>query len=281
MLITNLFNKNIYDLQQLELSILISQDGFSYSIHAQNKCYALRAYRYQIKKASELVPAIQNTIEENDILLRLDFNQIRVCYVTEKFSLVPQMLYNQNDNQGYINFIGHGEQAVNTIFSQKNRRVNSHTVFALPNHIVDFIKETFPQASFYSQHNSLIDHFLKISPTPEEHTPVIFNINENIADILVIKEGQLSYCNSFKANADNDMVYFLASVYKFFKFELDHNKTILSGTIDRTSPVFEMLNKMVANLELVDLSNTLEFEVTIEDLKLSKHLNLLLLSQCE
>lgn len=280
MITANLFNKRIYKISNLELSILVKQDGFSYSINSHNDCLALRSYKFDVKNTSELIKQIKTTIKHDSILQNCDFAKVNLATASLLFSIVPSSLFDIEQTDTYLNCLSSESFKKSVIFSKQNSRHKSISVYGLDFQLVEFFESISPNIQFYSQHNPFIEHSLKENILDEEKI-LFVNFNENIIDISVVENNQLEYINSFSATAAADKVFYIASVCNLKNLDITKLKLVLSGDIDVESETYNYISQLSTNHQFVDLSKLYSYQFDLNNLKIHNYLTLLLLSKCE
>jgi hypothetical protein len=230
-------------LSKNSLSILISQDGLSYSIYDidDKKVQALVSMQFEVNKADEIRKFI-----EDESLKDAQFENINIVYATRNVTIVPDAIFDENSAESIY--------ALNRRISpdeeiRYSRLPKSQTViiFAIEKGISSLFNELFPRYNLYPQSYPLIETGLtktKISEKPNRQRMLV-QVFEDFFEILVIDKGQIVNYNTYNYKSANDMLYFIVNTFEQLGLSQEECEVAFSGFIEQDNLAIIHLKKFV------------------------------------
>ena len=230
-------------LSKNSLSILISQDGLSYSIYDidDKKIQALVSMQFDVNKADEIRKFI-----EDEGLKDAQFENINIVYATRNVTIVPDAIFDENSAESIY--------ALNRRISpdeeiRYSRLPKSQTViiFAIEKETSSLLDELFPRYNLYPQSYPLIETGLtktKISEKPNRQRMLV-QVFEDFFEILVIDKGQIVNYNTYNYKSANDMLYFIVNTFEQLGLSQEDCEVAFSGFIEQDSLTVIHLKKFI------------------------------------
>ena len=230
-------------LSKNSLSILISQDGLSYSIYDidDKKIQALVSMQFEVNKADEIRKFI-----EDEGLKDAQFENINIVYATRNVTIVPDVIFDENSAESIY--------ALNRRISpddeiRYSRLPKSETViiFAIEKEFSSLLDELFPRYNLYPQSYPLIETGLtktKISEKPNRQRMLV-QVFEDFFEILVIDKGQIVNYNTYNYKSANDILYFIVNNFEQLGLSQEDCEVAFSGFIEQDSLTVIHLKKFI------------------------------------
>ena len=117
--------------------------------------------------------------------------------------------------------------------------------------INNFIFEKFKTFDFY-HYSSLIIEKISNDFTEKFGKRVFVNVNDGFIDVLYFKDKKLEFYNSYDYNSIEDVLFYLLFCFSELKLNPDEIHTVLSGSIDLDSNLYELIYTYVRNVELIE-----------------------------
>jgi hypothetical protein len=129
-------------------------------------------------------------------------------------------------------------------------------VYALPKTLFKTIQNNFINFEVITAFPSVI----KVAESSVLHA----HVSEESVTILYQKEGELTFLNTFKYDAPEDLVYNILNVYQ--QLGLHHEKDMLNltGSIARNSEYFELLYKYIKDINFPERSVKLNYSEAVQ-----------------
>ena len=177
-------------------------------------------------------------------------SEVKLIYYNKTSTLVPSTLFDHKNSLNYLKY----NTSINIDDIAANDLVLNHEInnVYIPNtEINNFIFEKFRTFDFFHYSSLIIE---KISNELVENFSEKFflNINDGFIDILFFKDKELMFYNSFDHNSDEDILFYLLFCFSELKLNPDEIHTVLSGSIDLDSKLYELIYTYVRNVQLID-----------------------------
>ena len=177
-------------------------------------------------------------------------SEVKLIYYNKTSTLVPSTLFDHKNSLNYLKY----NTSINIDDIAANDLVLNHEInnVYIPNtEINNFIFEKFRTFDFFHYSSLIIE---KISNELVENFSEKFfvNINDGFIDILYFKDKELMFYNSFDHNSDEDILFYLLFCFSELKLNPDEIHTVLSGSINLDSKLYELIYTYVRNVELID-----------------------------
>lgn len=253
---------------QYELSILIGVDSLSYAI-VDNQQELLVLKKYLLDTPSEpTIPAFQHFFQ-NDPLLGNSFLQTKIGVVHPVFSLVPERLYNREEQAVYL------EQLASVNKGDEMREshlesVESQLIYLIPEAWSRWIKTTFPSAKVYHQQVGLIEACANIASTRRGHQ-LFVNVRQGAVQVLLFEKNFLQFTNQFTYRTSTDFVYYVLMVIKQYQVPMSSLITFISGTLVEDSEIYHLLYRYLPEIRRVPVVGLYQFGPIMESKKIKHH----------
>jgi hypothetical protein len=118
----------------------------------------------------------------------------------------------------------------------------------------NFFFSKYGTFEFYHASSIIIDQFIKKHKADKE--PKMFvNVSGTHIEILVLKEGCLTFYNSFETTTANDFLYYTLFAMEQLNLDPEILETVLLGTLTEKSEAFTLAYKYIRNLRLYSEEN--------------------------
>ncbi len=230
-------------LSKNSLSILISQDGLSYSIYDidDKKVQALVSMLFDVNKADEIRKFI-----EDEGLKDAQFENINVVYATRNVTIVPDAIFDDNSAES-IYALNRKISPDDEIRYSRLPKSQTVIVFAIEKETSSLLDELFTRYNLYPQSYPLIETGLtktKISEKPNRQRMLV-QVFENFFEILVIDKGQIVNYNTYNYKSANDILYFIVNCFEQLGLSPEECEVTFSGFIEQDNLAIIHLKKFV------------------------------------
>ena len=244
-------------LSKNSLSILISQDGLSYSIYDidDKKVQSLVSMQFEVNKTDEIRKFI-----EDEGLKDAQFENVNIVYATRNVTIAPDAIFDENSAENIY--------ALNRRISRDeeirySRLPKSQTViiFAIEKETSSLLDELFPRYNLFPQSYSLIETGLtktKISEKPNRQRMLI-QVFEDFFEILVIDKGQIVNYNTYNYKSANDILYFIVNTFEQLGLSQEECEVAFSGFIEQDSLAVIHLKKFVRTVYFESINRDFKY----------------------
>ena len=177
-------------------------------------------------------------------------SEVKLIYYNKTSTLVPSTLFDHKNSLNYLKY----NTSINIDDIAANDLVLNHEInnVYIPNtEINNFIFEKFRTFDFF-HYSSLIIEKISNELAEKFSEKVFVNINDGFIDVLFFKDKKLMFYNSYDYNSDEDILFYLLFCFSELKLNPDEIHTVLSGSINLDSKLYELIYTYVRNVQLID-----------------------------
>ena len=248
---------------QYRLTIQFALGGLSYALldSATQTMLAVECYQSDLLADSDdLFRTLERALEAKG-LNNKEFLSVS-CLIDERIStLVPDALFNEADKSKYLEFafLVPGNYAVQSV---KLKTVPCHNVFAWPKALRDKVSAKWKEADITHSSALFVDSVMYV----EGQKPTVFvNVRNRDFDMVVVKDGQLSFFNNFRFNTKDDFAYFLLLAMEQNGLSGQDTPVCFSGLIRPASEIFDLCGRYVRDIRFVEDPNALHVSPALEE----------------
>ena len=232
-----------------KLSIQIDLNGLSFSVldNSNKRISSLKTFaKERILTPLELLDFLKFIID-TEHLKDKSFDSVTIIYKNELSTLVPKELFDEEFIADYLKF---NNKILPTDFISfdelNNQTVN---VFVPLVNINNFIYDTFGTFTYKHFSTVYIDYVLN-NLINYQDTKMFVNVDENLFEILVVKDGKLVFFNTFNYSTEEDFIYYILFTAEQLKLNPEVFPLVFTGNIKENSPLFDITYKYVRNVSI-------------------------------
>lgn len=246
---------NITIVKYCKAVVAISKDRIRFLIYNKNerKIEMFADYQILAENAEEFTMGLINLFDSYKVFDYFMSQKIRIVVETNKFSLIPSELFNENHIDSYLKFSFDINKY--SLFSYVEENLKIAVPFAIREEIYEWHKH------ISEKHDSIV------VPSP---VPIIFNAKEYLEEKgLNAEEKILLYINKQKIHITifyrNELIYYniidfddekilIAEIlYILSALDIDRftHQALVFGNLSKDNPIFKELKKYVKNVSLV------------------------------
>ncbi len=244
--------------EQYTLSIRLSADGFSFSVHhPQNKEDFYHGF-YQVNTSYSMTANIKKmfaAIKE----LSYPYQHTNILIDTERFTTIPFELFEDEhtDDLFHHNFQQDDNEIILCNILGKS---NIALLFGIDKHAHQALIEHLGQARFFACTSPLTEHFTRLSQ--EGNCRKLFaNIFPGKMDIYAFDKGKPLLINSFRCKTESDQVYYLLFIWQQLGFNQENDQLWLRENTDSSQKLLMELNKFLRKVFILPTENNLPFDL--------------------
>jgi hypothetical protein len=266
--------------QLYHLSIQSDLNGLSFCIldPVRNKYIVLEHYNF---KPHLLFDDYLNELENyvnNHTILNQSFKKVKLIWLSRKNALIPDQFFNKNKLKTIIE-LTHSLDDLDEIHYKPLKYNDIVSTFIVPNLIAAFFIKKYPLITFYNQQIPFINHI--IQKHHSEQTKGFVNIQPDFFEFVIIKNGQIQFCNNFKYTTAAEMAYFILYALEQNKLDKQNTEIIINGMIQKNSEQYQTLKKFIKTIKFDSRPEYFTYSYTFN--KIPQHIftNLFNVIHCE
>ena len=244
--------------EQYTLSIRLSADGFSFSIHHPLNKGDFHFVQYPVNASYSMTANIKKMLQSTEIL-KLTYQQTNILIDTPRFTPVPFDLFEDEhiEELFYHNF---PKNANETILCNILGKSNIALLFGMDKHAHQLLGESFPHARIFACISPLTEHFTQKS-REDNHRKLYAHFKRNQMDIIAFDKGKLLLINTFHCKHTSDTIYYLLHIWQQLGFNQENDQLWLAGKIEAKEDLLTELNKFLRKVTLIPMQEPLPFDI--------------------
>ena len=244
------------------MAIQFSLGGLSFAILdvTTETLVALECYQSELLADSNdlfrtLERALENKGLNNKELLSV------TCLIDNRYcALIPEPVFSESDKAKYLDF-AFQIPANYSIESERLEFAPCVNVFALLTAIKEKVLMKWPNARI--THSSCL--FINSMMQNAEKDGVFVNVRNRDFDLLIKKDGKLSFFNNFKFNTKEDFAYFLLFAMEQNNVSGQDAVACFSGLIRPASDIIDLCGRYVRDIRFVEDPHSIKVSKALDE----------------
>ncbi len=256
------------------LSIRLTPDGFSFSIHnpLTNESPIFRNTIFDLS-----VPYI-NSLKEvffaNHFLL-WNFKCVYILVVTPQFTLSPSIYFSDKHRSELISFNFSQSKKKQLSDSFENNQIIN--IYNIDEEVYEFCIRSLINPVYVHHITPLLTTFKKQNSV-EKNSHMFVNLHSGLVDIICYSRGKLILANSFAYEHSHDLLYYILYAWRQLKFNQLSDRISLAGEVNLCRKISESLSTYIQQIGRIEIPS----EVYLKGGEiLQAPMDLILLSVCE
>ncbi len=235
--------------QNKNLSIQFSLDGFSFCISNSDTKEIIVFTEYFFEKELDTPQLLLQKIisifgDDND--LQQDFLSIFAVHQNNLSTLVPNEYFDRSNLDIYLKYT---VKTLTTDFITYDslESINASTVYIPYVNINNYLFQNFGEFEFKHHSSILIDKILTLSKENTE-TQFFINVSSNQLDIIVCKQDNLIFNNSFSYTTKEDFIYYILFTAEQLQMNPNEFQLTFIGNINKESELYTITYNYIRNI---------------------------------
>ncbi|WP_139002688.1 DUF3822 family protein [Hyunsoonleella aestuarii] len=236
-----------------ELSIQISLSGLSFCILQKdnNTITYLKHFDFEKKlNPFEVLDHLKHYFETEQEL-QTTFSSVKVIYINELSTLVPEPLFNEECIADYLKFNSKILKS-DYISYDKIEANNSVNVYVPYVNINNYIYEKFG-AFIYKHFSTVIIENILLEEKNSNAQRVYVHIDIDHFEILILNKGKLILYNTFEYKTKEDFIYYILFSCEQLNLDPETIELVLLGRVKKENAIYKIAYKYVRNVEIINL----------------------------
>lgn len=273
-------SSNRYDVEKISnyiLSILLSQDGLSFSIrdYLSNRYIHLEHYPELNfhNNFTGITEVINRQLGSNS-----GFKEVYLIVDDPRVTLVPNGYAGENLNQAYFD-LNYPLNEDENLFTFQHKKPEITSIFPVRDEISTYFKKQFTEINILHPCDVAVWHGLSYHSAGKEYMMAL--VNKDSFYLIGIREDKILINNHFSYSNDDDFLFFMLNAFKQLEFDQYEAYIYLSGSVEVNSTLVTKMKRFVKNVEFETWP--LNFNYTDEFYTVPSHrfIHLLIASHCE
>ena len=247
---------------QYRMTIQCSLGGLSFALldTMTNTLVALECYQSDLlADSNDLFRTLERALE-NKNLNNKAFSSVTYLVDNRYCTLIPESLFNAAEQVQYLDFTFQIPEAY-SITSEHIEPAQCINVYAYLKAMHD--KVTAKWANVNIRHSSSV--FIESIMETVDDNGVFVNVRNRDFDMIVKKDGKLTFFNNFKFNTKEDFAYFLLFTMEQNGISGQDSSVVFSGLIRPASDIVSLCGRYVKDIRFVEAPHTLHISNALDE----------------
>ncbi|WP_158267453.1 DUF3822 family protein [Adhaeribacter arboris] len=273
-------NADVYNLY-----IAASKHTFRFGIEdtIRHKFVALEDYVLaNVFTPIQLVQQLRTLLTDHAFYSTVRWHQVRVAVKNQKFTFLPGMLYDAKEAATYLQLHAELDENDDQVLAYRHQGTDMVNVFAMEHYFESLLIELFHAGKIQIRHQTsvLIESLLHLTERSPQLKMYAY-LEQNYLTLILLKDGNLEFCNVFYYLSPEDFIYFVIFVMQEHKLNPDQDPLLIWGDILHDSDLFDILRKYVRHVHLGKRPSGLSYSYKFEEQFEHRYLELFSLHFCE
>lgn len=246
----------------------------------RNKYLSIESVDFGKFLSAESFATALTTYIQNHQWLTLPFKEIVIYYEATESTLIPTPLFTNEETGNFAHF-NFDPAPTQQVLNDKIQNLDAHIVYAVPKVLLNLFTEVFSTYTLVCHAGRFIDLALlanKITPIQKK---IFLNVRRSFVDITIPEGSKLLFYNSFEFRTREDFLYYLIFVMEQLAIHPEETELMLSGFIEKNTPMFDIFFKYVKNIRFVSKSDAFKYSYLLDEIPEHYFFNLLNGRLCE
>lgn len=266
-----------------KLTIQITSQSLSFAVldPGDQKYLALQSFRNPARLVTGDFSQWLQSAVASSLPLSWKFESISVLIASRLYTLMPSPLFNPGQEHRIITFNLNVDPTSHEVLTDPVTAMEAVTVYALPRGLKDQLELRWPDLTMHHSIRALIQGIMNRFKYTTEEGHVFVNILEGIFDVLILKQQQVIFCNTFHYNAPEDILYYLIFVLEQKHMSPDQINISIMGEFGKHSAVIGPLQAYVPQLAFMTRNDAFRYSHPFDEIPGHYFYNLLNAELCE
>ena len=259
------------------LSLRISDHCIETAIldSAHSTVTALECWEFTTDRDFAFAEFFFDKIFEESSFLKRRFEKIFFLPDHNLYTLIPDKLFQESNSSQYLKF-NHTIDINEKLSVDRLMELQLRNIYWQPYEVTKFAEKYFPNVQYIHLISSLLTAF---SGEKKLNSKILINYCGKRMDVIVFKESQFVFCNSFFYDSPADMIYFLLNIFQQTSMNTSTAIT-LTGELQKKSEEYEIISKYFSNVSFARPPTKYNYYQELLQLSLHKYYGILNSFKC-
>ena len=210
------------NIQEKTLSIRISTDGFCFCEYNPSQIESLRLFSYTTDNKTSLAANLNNAISECPLIKKGERYTVKAIIETLEFTALPAEYDDRKDYKVYYRYCFPKSDSGNEIIANRLTASGFTIIFPVDKSVYNIL-QGLGDTTYYTPASIILGYMTRIPFSEDKY--MLAYIQDNKLMTFSMKEGKPGLTNIFKSENEQDLVFYLLSIWK--EQELSQSSDVL------------------------------------------------------
>jgi len=242
---------------QYTLSIRLSADGFSFTIH-HPQSEDIHFMTYPTNPSYSMTANIKKMLAVMEEL-KYPYQSINILIDTPRFILVPFDIFEDEQTETFFH-LHFSPKENETILCNILGKSNVAILFGMDKHAHQLLAEQMPYARIYACVSPLLEYFT--TKNREKSTKNLYvHFHSDRMEVFAYDKGKLLITNTFSCKQTSDKVYYILYIWKQLGFSQTKDHLYLAGNKNIQEELITELSKFIREIKPFPQKELIPFEI--------------------
>jgi hypothetical protein len=272
-------------ISQYNLLLQIGADSFRFCVAdtTRNRCLWLEDYKFHYKlPAAQFLEQLAAIYDDHHVLKAGFWNEVKVCFKSSCFTLVPLSLFNEEHLYDYLKLVCEPDSQLEEACYYKHSALDAVNVYSIDKQIKEWFQKNHSNKGINVLHQSspLIEGAMR-SRDATLTSEIFINVEKDYFHMFVFNGTNLQFCNIFNYVNDVDFIYYVMFVLDELKLNADTEKVTIWGELMPDSAIYNKLFRYIRNLNFGTKPASLSFSYIFDEVFDHRYFDLYSMHLCK
>ncbi len=240
--------------KEKELSIQFSLGGFYFCIldFFTKEISIFTEYTYDVNTPELLLKKVKE-IFHSDKNLQQDFKKVNVIHQNYLSTIVPNEFFDESKLKNYLDYTIKTLANDYIVFDDIDV-IEAKNVYIPFVNVNNYLFQNFGEFEYKHHSTILIEKLIKHNKENENETFFV-NVSSKNIDLIIVKNGELIFYNSFLYNSKEDFIYYILFTAEQLEINFEETKLTLLGDIIKEDELYNIAYKYINNIEFLRVNS--------------------------
>ncbi|PID93666.1 MAG: hypothetical protein CSA95_07085 [Bacteroidetes bacterium] len=263
-------------------SIRVTPDAFSYALFnpETSQYYQLESFDLQgVTSEERWKETLRELFEEHPVILE-EYAKTYLQWAFPGALLVPAPLYTPQKKKLYFKY-NYDTSPKQLIHEDLLPSFDAVLLYPIASDIDQFLQTLFPKAIRTHHLSNLLLILKKGYCSDQSSTQLFVQVNKNSFDLILFRQKELQFLNTFPYKTAEDFLYFLLLTMKTLSLDTETQKVTLLGAIASDAILTQKIANYIRHIQFITKSPYDHFSETFNQVEEHLFFNLLNQKNCE
>jgi len=222
---------------------------------------------------------VLKTALEAESLLNSQFKSYKVCFRSDKNTLIPSDLFDPKALEEYFEWTSETDEKEILAFDYI-RNLDAFNVYSIHKKLFKKLNDTFSNPKLFDLNSVIIQNLLRENKGTRDKKMFVYKEADSL-HIYVLENGKLMLSNRFDIETEEDFVYYILAVCEQLHINTASLQVLLMGDIDKGNSFHELLSSYLENISFADFPKGIYLPQELQEIPSHRFHHLFALALCE
>jgi len=222
---------------------------------------------------------VLKTAVDAEPILALRFKSVKVCFRSDKNTLIPSDLFDSKALEEYFEWTSETDEKEILVYDYLNN-LDAFNVFSIHKKLFKKLNDTFSNTKLFDLNSVIIQNLLRENKGTRDKKMFVYKEADSL-HIYALENGKLIFSNRFDIETEEDFVYYILAVCEQLHINTASLQVLLMGDIEAGNSYHELLGSYLENISFADFPKGIYLPQELQQIPSQRFHHLFALALCE